>query len=75
MATNLSEKGLLNDRNDPARQLAHARDDGFDVAVRRRTQYGAPTVADVHAAVRLVRSAHLLVEALQDLGRLHGSRL
>ena len=59
---------------DMAGQLAHPRDERLDLAVGRCAEHRAPAVADIEP-VRLVRFAHLFVEQLQELRRLHGRRL
>jgi hypothetical protein len=55
-------------------QLAHPCDERLDFTVRRWREHGAPAVAD-EQTVRRGAPSHLLVEELEDLGRIHGRRL
>ena len=59
---------------DVPRDLAHPRDERLDLAVVRPPEHGAPALAD-EQAVRRRLAPHLLVEALEDPGRIHGRRL
>jgi hypothetical protein len=56
------------------RDLAHPREERLDRAVVRPPEHGAPAIAD-EEVVRRRLTPHLVVEALQDLRRVHRLRL